>query len=85
LSRTQKGAGRTENADSVINEDSHQLSGKELVCNAGDPSLILGSGRSPGGGHGNPLQCSCLENPMDRGGRSPIVHSIAQSDMTGMT
>ena len=33
---------------------------------AGDVGLILGSGRSPGGGHGNPLQCSCLENPMDR-------------------
>ena len=34
---------------------------------AGDPGLIPGSGRSPGGGHGNPLQYSCLENPMDRG------------------
>ena len=33
---------------------------------AGDMGLILGSGRSPGGGHGNPLQCSCLENPMER-------------------
>jgi len=33
----------------------------------GDVGLILGSGRSPGGGHDNPLQCSCLENPMDRG------------------
>ena len=32
-----------------------------------DVSLILGSGKIPGGGHGNPLQCSCLENPMDRG------------------
>ena len=32
-----------------------------------DEGLILGSGRSPGGGHGKPLQCSCLENPMDRG------------------
>ena len=32
-----------------------------------DSGLIPGSGRSPGGGHGNPLQCSCLENPMDRG------------------
>ena len=46
------------------------LSGKEFTCNAGDkgdPGLILGSGRSPGEGHGNPLQYSCLENPMDRG------------------
>ena len=37
--------------------------GKESACNAGDLSLIPGFGRSPGGGHGNPLQYSCLENP----------------------
>jgi len=37
--------------------------GKESACNAGDPSSIPGLGRSPGGGHGNPLQYSCLENP----------------------
>ena len=46
------------------------LSGKESTCNvgnAGDWGSIPGSGRSPGGGHGNPLQYSCLENPMDRG------------------
>ena len=44
--------------------------GKEYACNsgdAGDMSLIPGSGRSPGGGYGNPLQYSCLENPVDRG------------------
>ena len=41
--------------------------GKESAFNVGDPSLIPGSGRSPGGGNGNPLQYSCLENPMDRG------------------
>ena len=44
-------------------------SGKEPVCNAGDMKdgdLIPGSGISPGGGHGNPLEYSCLENPMDR-------------------
>ena len=41
--------------------------GKESACSAGDPGLIPGSGRSLGGGHGNPLQYSCLENPMDRG------------------
>ena len=40
--------------------------GKESVCNAGDPASIPGSGRSPGEGNGNPLQYSCLENPMDR-------------------
>ena len=41
--------------------------GKESACNAGDLSLIPGLGRCPGRGHGNPLQYSCLENPMDRG------------------
>ena len=41
--------------------------GKESACNAGDQGLIPSSGRSPGGGNGNPLQYSCLENPMDRG------------------
>jgi len=40
---------------------------KESACNAGDPGLIPGSGRSPGEGNGNPLQYSYLENPMDRG------------------
>ena len=39
---------------------------KESACNAGDLSSIPGLGRSPGEGHGNPLQYSCLENPMDR-------------------
>ena len=41
--------------------------GKESVCRAGDLGLIPGLRRSPGEGHGNPLQYSCLENPMDRG------------------
>ena len=41
--------------------------GKESACSARDPDLIPGSGRSPGEGNGNPLQYSCLENPMDRG------------------
>ena len=40
--------------------------GKASVCNAGDPGSIPGLGRSPGEGNGSPLQCSCLENPMDR-------------------
>ena len=45
------------------------LSGKESACSAGavgDTGSVPGWGRSPGGGHGNPLQYSCLENPMDR-------------------
>ena len=60
---------------------------KRLPANAGDirdTGLIPGSGRSPGKGHGNPLLYSCLENPMDRGGRK--VHKVAKkSDMTEMT
>ena len=42
---------------------SHSSAGKESACNAGDLGSIPGSGRSPGEGHGNPLQYSCLENP----------------------
>ena len=42
------------------------LDGKESACSAEDPGSIPGSGRSPGEGNGNPLQYSCLENPMDR-------------------
>ena len=41
--------------------------GKESTYIVGDQGLIPGLGRSPGGGHSNPLQNSCLENPMDRG------------------
>ena len=51
---------------------------KSLPANAGDmkdSGSIPGSGRSLGGGHGNPLQCSCLENPMDRGGGQDTVLS----------
>ena len=41
--------------------------GKACACNAGDPGSIAGTGKSPGGGNGNPLQHSCLENPIDKG------------------
>ena len=47
---------------------------KEFACNAGDPGSVLGSGRSPGEGNGNPLQYSCLENSMDRG-----IHGVTKS------
>ena len=47
---------------------------KNLPASAGDSGSIPGSGRSPGGGNGNPLQYSCLENPMDRGALWVIVH-----------
>ena len=53
--------------------------GKESACNAGDLGSVPGSGRSPGGGHGNPLQCSCLENPMDRGAWRAAVRGVAKS------
>ena len=52
--------------------------GKESACNAGAPGSIPGSGRSPGEGNGNPLQYSCLENPMDRGAWQATVHGVAQ-------
>ena len=56
------------------------LSSKESACNAGaagDSGSYPGWGRSPGGGHGNPLQYSCLENPMDRAWQA-TVHSVAE-------
>ena len=52
---------------------------KNPCANAGDVSLIPGSGRSLGGGHGNPLQYSCLENPMDRGAWWATVHGVTNS------
>ena len=58
------------------------LSGEESACNAGDAGdvgSIPWSGRSPGGGHGNPLQDSCQENPIDRGAWWATVHGDAKS------
>ena len=55
---------------------------KESACNAGDPGLTPGSGRSPGGGDGNPLQYSCLENSTDRGCWWATVHGVTESHMT---
>ena len=52
------------------------------VGDAGNEGLIPGSGRSPGGGHGSPLQYPCLEKPMDRGDWQAIVHGVAESDTT---
>ena len=51
--------------------------GKESACNAGDVGSIPGSGRSPGEGNSNPLQYSCLENPMDRGDGQATVRGVA--------
>ena len=58
------------------------LSSKELACSAeaaGDMGSIPGWGRYPGGGHGSPLQYSCLENPMDRGAWWATVHRVTKS------
>ena len=60
--------------------------GKESTCNTGDTGeagLIPGSGRSPGGGNGNPLQHSYLGNHIDRGALWAIVHGVEELDMTG--
>ena len=56
--------------------------GKESACHVGNPSLIPGSGSSPGEGNGNPLQYSCLENPMDKGAWRAAVHGVIELDTT---
>ena len=53
--------------------------GQESACNEGDLGLIPGSGRSPGEGKGNPLQYSCLENPMHRRAWWATIHGVAKS------
>jgi len=58
------------------------LSSKEFACSAGaaeEVGLIPGLGGSPGGGHGNPLQDSCLENAMDRGAWQATVHRVTKT------
>ena len=59
--------------------------GKESTCNAGDSGSIPGSGRSPGGGNGNPLQYFSLENSMNRGTWWATVYGIAESATTETT
>ena len=61
---------------------------KNLPANAGDvrdAGLTPGSERSPGGGHGNPLQYPCLETPTDRGAWWATVHKVVESDTTQVT
>ena len=57
----------------------HSSVSKSSACNAGDLDSIPGSGRSPGEGNGNPLQYSCLENPMDRGAWWAAVYGVPKS------
>ena len=54
---------------------------KKSACSAGDPGLIPGLERSPGEGHSNPLQYSCLENSLDRGAWLDTVHGVAKSQI----
>ena len=55
--------------------------GKESACNEGDLGLISGLGRCPGGGNSTPFQCSCLENPMDRGAWWTAVRGVTKLDV----
>ena len=55
------------------------LDSKDSTCKLGDLGLISGLGRSPGGGHGNPLQYTSLEKPIDRGAWQAMVYRVAKS------
>ena len=57
----------------------HSSVGKDSACNSGDWGSILGLGRSPGEGNGNPLQHSCPENPMERGAWQATVLKVTKS------
>ena len=60
----------------------HSSDDRATACNVGDPGSVPGLGRPPGEGNGNPLQYSCLGNPMDRGAWWATVHGVAEeSDM----
>ena len=63
----------------VPSDFSGSSEGKESACNVGDPGSMPGLGRSPREGNGNPLQYSCLENPMDGGAWQATVHGVANS------
>ena len=58
------------------------MGGKESTCNAGEAGSIPGSGRSPGGGDGNPLQYSCMENSVNRGAWQTTAHRSHRVDKT---
>ena len=62
--------------DLLVGKLARSSVGKESACNAGDLGSFPGLGRSPGERNGHPLQCSCLENPMDRGSWQATVHEV---------
>ena len=67
---------KSESSNNILENGSGS---KVSACNAGDPGSISGLGRSPGEGDGNPLQHSCLENPMDGGAWQATVHGVPKS------
>ena len=86
--RRKDGVGRIERACSTLSSPAVTTSPFSCQClyscparevDIRDTGLIPESGSSPGGGHGNPLQDSCLENPMDRGALQARVHRVAKS------
>ena len=66
----------------IINSAAMNIGRQVSFCHAGDPGSVSGLRRFPGEGNGNPLQYSCLENPIDRGAWQATVHRIAESDTT---
>ena len=80
-----RGVGRGQTGESlflVLGGEGFLFSRERICLNTGDPGVaasIPGSGRSPGGGQGNPLQYSCLENPMDRGAWWATVRRVTKS------
>ena len=70
---------RSLNLPDLLNGFPGGSDGKESACNAGDLSSIPGLGRSPGGGNGNPLQYSCLENPKERRAWWATDYEVAKS------
>ena len=71
----------------MLRDDASQVAlvVKNPPASAGDGSSIAWLGRSPGGGHGDPLQDSCLENAKDRGAWQATVHGVTESEMTEAT
>ena len=65
--------------DLLVGKLARSSVGKESACNAGDLGSFPGLGRSPGERNGHPLQCSCLENSMDRGAWMATVHEVTKS------